>query len=83
MKATFSISMAHDPAFIALTNMPKVGSSTKGGLRVDRFQKTVIMPTYLLAFVVCDFGKKETVSSGKVNVSVYFALTRFDIRQGS
>ena len=69
MKAKFSITLVHDPNFIALTNMPKIHSSMRNGLTVDRYNTTVKMPTYLLAFVVCDFGNVTTVSSNGVSVS--------------
>ena len=71
MKAKFNITMVHDPNFIALTNMPKIGTSKRNGLTVDRFQTTVTMPTYLLAFVVCDFGNMTTTSSSNVSVSSF------------
>ena len=77
MKATFNITMVHDPAFIALTNMPKIQSSTRGGLTVDKFERTLVMPTYLLAFIVCDFGSVKTVSSNNVNVSTCYMRTSF------
>eukprot|EP00795_Rhopilema_esculentum_P003842 gene3842-15137_t len=74
LKATFNMSLAHDPAFIAITNMPKIGTETKGAFVLDRFQKTVVMPTYLLAIVVCDFGEKRMVSTSGVNISGYRQL---------
>ena len=66
------MSLAHDPKFIAITNMPKIGTEPKGTFVLDRFQKTVVMPTYLLAIVVCDFGEKRMVSTSGVNVSKHY-----------
>ena len=75
LKATFNITLVHDPSFIALSNMPIVSrTTTTGGLQADHFQKTVKMPTYLLAFVVCDFGKKSMKSTSNVEVCTFSPL---------
>ncbi|XP_065063865.1 glutamyl aminopeptidase-like [Rhopilema esculentum] len=78
LKATFNMSLAHDPAFIAITNMPKIDTETKGAFVLDRFQKTVVMPTYLLAIVVCDFGEKRMVSTSGVNMTYYAPKDQVD-----
>ena len=58
LKATFSVTLVHDPKYISISNMPIKRKEMKDGLQLDHFQKTSIMPTYLLAFVVCDFANK-------------------------
>lgn len=58
MKATFEISLgAVDPdgKYSYLSNMPATGAPTlspDGSIRTYRFQKTPIMSSYLIAFIV-------------------------------
>ncbi|XP_051896154.1 aminopeptidase Ey-like [Pristis pectinata] len=68
MKATFTISLTHGPGYTALSNMPVSDNKT---LTVGNviwynvtFQPTRKMSTYLLAFIVCDFGYVEQHSEG-------------------
>ena len=49
--------------------MPIDGSETKNEWKLDHFKTTPIMPTYLLAFVVCDFKGKTEKSKGGTEVS--------------
>ncbi|EMP39895.1 Aminopeptidase Q [Chelonia mydas] len=60
MKATFNIIIVHHPSYVALSNMPAIGTSEmkdeNGSLwTVTTFNTTLKMSTYLTAFVVCDF----------------------------
>ncbi|EDO47790.1 predicted protein [Nematostella vectensis] len=71
LKATFNITIEHRPDFIAISNMPIWKNETRNGRTVDHFEKTVVMPTYLLAMVVCDFGVKETKSARGVMMRYY------------
>ncbi|KAF4094945.1 hypothetical protein G5714_024023 [Onychostoma macrolepis] len=60
MKAVFHITLLHDPATVALSNgavMGKVNITVDGNLITrTTFAPTEVMSTYLLAFIVSDFG---------------------------
>uniref|UniRef100_H3D2Z0 Aminopeptidase n=1 Tax=Tetraodon nigroviridis TaxID=99883 RepID=H3D2Z0_TETNG len=60
MKAVFNVTIIHDQAFTALSNSRKGGHSNKDldGRRVTEtfFVPTKKMSSYLLAFIVTDFG---------------------------
>ncbi|CAH3110477.1 unnamed protein product [Pocillopora meandrina] len=84
-KAVFHITVAHDDNHKALSNMPLESSDRRhDGLVESRFSASVPMPTYLVAFIVCDFEYREskTKSDRKIRVwskpdalhSVDFAL---------
>ncbi|ESN98011.1 hypothetical protein HELRODRAFT_85052 [Helobdella robusta] len=74
MKAKFKFNVIRPNNFISLFNTEKV---TTGEMKVsdaetmDIFEKTVKMSTFLLAFVVCDFQSKSTMTRSGVNVSVF------------
>ncbi|KAK2867019.1 hypothetical protein Q8A67_025136 [Cirrhinus molitorella] len=63
MKAIFHITLLHDPATVALSNgvmIDKVDLTVDGTLVTKTtFAPTVVMSTYLVAFVVSDFGFTE------------------------
>lgn len=54
--------------------MPIESSEMKDSLQLDHFQKTPKMPTYLLAFVVCDFAKKTKTTRNGTRVSLMCGL---------
>ncbi|XP_054081471.1 aminopeptidase N-like [Zeugodacus cucurbitae] len=62
-RATFSIVLNHDPSYNAISNMPLDETLSKPGYSV--FEKTVIMPSYLVAFIVSDFEYTEGVLNGR------------------
>lgn len=68
MKATFNVTLVHDPGLIALSNMPVYQSEVKDGWKYDRFDKTVKMSTYLAAFAVGDFKYKQTKTDNGIQV---------------
>ncbi|PFX22374.1 Glutamyl aminopeptidase [Stylophora pistillata] len=59
MKATFNVTIAHDPGVTAISNMPVYRTEEKDGWKYDYFEKSVVMSTYLVAFAVCDFKHTE------------------------
>ena len=69
MKATFNVTLVHDPRLIALSNMPIYQSEVKDGWKYDHFEKTVKMSTYLAAFAVGDFKYKETKTDKGIQVT--------------
>jgi len=71
MKATFNITIAHHPDVIALANMPVYKTEMVRGQQIDYFMKTqVVMPTYLLAFVVGDFAGLEEKTKNNITVRI-------------
>lgn len=68
MKATFHVTLVHDPRLIALSNMPIYRSEVQDGWKHDHFEKTVNMSTYLAAFAVGDFKYKETKTDNGIKV---------------
>lgn len=65
MKATFNVTLVHDPSLIAISNMPVYHTEEKDGWRYDKFEKSILMSTYLVAFAVCDFKYTEfTLTNG-------------------
>ncbi|KAG7999419.1 Thyrotropin-releasing hormone-degrading ectoenzyme, partial [Nibea albiflora] len=70
-KATFSLTLRHDPQYTSLSNMPVESSSLadEDGWVTNRFARTPRMSTYYLAWAVCNFTYKETQTDGGVTVS--------------
>ncbi|XP_036888172.1 aminopeptidase Q [Sturnira hondurensis] len=70
LKATFNITVIHHPRYVALSNMPKLGQSEKEDVNgnkwtVTTFYTTPRMPTYLAAFVLCDYDHVNRTERGK------------------
>lgn len=74
MKATFNVTLVHDPNLIALSNMPIYRSQIDDGWKYDHFRKTVKMSTYLAAFAVGDFKYKETKTGSGIQVHILVEL---------
>uniref|UniRef100_H2Y8Z9 Aminopeptidase n=1 Tax=Ciona savignyi TaxID=51511 RepID=H2Y8Z9_CIOSA len=64
-KATFKIFLWHKDPNYALSNMPFVITEERyGGWKRTEFEPTLRMSTYLLAFVVSEFGYEQSFTSG-------------------
>ncbi|XP_019110411.2 endoplasmic reticulum aminopeptidase 2 isoform X2 [Larimichthys crocea] len=73
-KANFSIRVRRSSEYISLSNMPVVKTvEVNDGLLEDRFDTSVKMSTYLVAFVICDFKSVTATTSSGVQVSIYAA----------
>nr|XP_046235241.1 thyrotropin-releasing hormone-degrading ectoenzyme-like isoform X1 [Scatophagus argus] len=72
-KATFSLTLRHDPQYTSLSNMPVESSSLsdEDGWITNRFARTPRMSTYYLAWAVCNFTYRETQTDGGVTIRLY------------
>ncbi|KAJ8314847.1 hypothetical protein KUTeg_006997 [Tegillarca granosa] len=77
IKSTFDIILERNSTsdMITLSNMPILYSvnSSHEGFIADHYQTTVIMPTYLLAFAVCDFPYKNKTTKYNTD-QAYFVI---------
>ena len=60
-KAQFKVSLGHSEDMVARSNMDLIANETipETGMIMDTFDTSVKMPTYLVAFLVADFGFTE------------------------
>ncbi|XP_061663939.1 thyrotropin-releasing hormone-degrading ectoenzyme-like [Syngnathoides biaculeatus] len=70
-KATFSLSLRHDPQYTSLANMPTESVADGDGWITRRFARTPRMSTYYLAWAVCNFTSRETRSDGGVAIRLF------------
>ncbi|KAM3871017.1 glutamyl aminopeptidase [Diretmus argenteus] len=72
-KATYKISITHDAAYKALSNMPVEDSPQQlpGNKLKTSFQKSVSMSTYLVCFAVHQFDFVERNSSRGIPLRIY------------
>lgn len=72
-KATFSLTLCHDPQYISLSNMPVESSvlSDEDGWVTNRFSRTPRMSTYYLAWAVCNFTYREAQTDSGVTIRLY------------
>ncbi len=70
-KATFSLKLSTDTDETVLSNTPIEDQKTKGNRLITQFEKTPIMSTYLLAFVVGEMDYKETKTNAGVVIRGY------------
>ena len=71
IKATFTIRMVVTPELQVLSNMPVAKTSEEAGKKVFHFEKSPIMSTYLVAFVVGEFDFVEAKTKHDVLIRVY------------
>ncbi len=72
MKATFTITLEHQPEYHALANSPKSGEDEElsdGWIRAT-FEESVKMPTYLVCYIISDFKAKFKTTANGVKVSL-------------
>ncbi|XP_054706486.1 uncharacterized protein LOC129216302 [Uloborus diversus] len=73
-KATFNVTLYHDPSYIALSNtMVENTEILDNGLQATKFEKSLPMVTYLLCVIVCDYKYVETMTEKGVRLRVYTA----------
>ncbi len=77
-KATFSLSLTHAANEVALGNTPVKSSSMQGPIATTVFEKTPIMSTYLVAFVVGEIEKKSAKSKSGVEINTYATADQID-----
>ncbi|ROK15851.1 Glutamyl aminopeptidase [Anabarilius grahami] len=71
-KATYTISITHDSAYEALSNMPVENNETvSDGKTKTSFKKSVIMSTYLVCFAVHQFIHVEQTSNRGIPLRIY------------
>lgn len=71
-KATFKISIKHESTYLSLSNMPVEASiSEEDGWVTEYFSRTPRMSTYYLAWAVCNFTFKETVTDSGITIRLY------------
>ena len=79
-KAKFQVTIVRAKGQISITNTPLIKSEPgKDGMVSDYYKRTVIMPTYLLAFVVCNFSYVQSFA-GLRNTSVCTIVRVSDTR---
>jgi len=73
MKATFDVTLCIPSSSnsIALSNMPVVKEEVTGDVKVFTYDRTPIMSTYLLAFVIGEFDYVEKRDKNGVLIRVY------------
>ncbi|XP_077977893.1 aminopeptidase N-like [Glandiceps talaboti] len=71
MKATFDIIIKHRTIRSALSNMPVIRNETDGDWNTAYFDRTPVMPNYLVAVVVSDFVYKEKTTQSGVKFRVW------------
>src|SRR5438445_4184446 len=70
-KAVFAVTLAIDPALTAVSNTSIVSETPENGRKVIKFADSIVMSTYLVAFVVGELEHTEPTSVGRVPLSVW------------
>lgn len=72
LKATFALTLVHEPGHTAYTNTRRQSLQPYGaeGLVESRFERSLRMSTYLVAFVVCDYQGVLTDQLGSLQLRV-------------
>eukprot|EP00057_Strongylocentrotus_purpuratus_P033627 XP_792139.4 PREDICTED: aminopeptidase N [Strongylocentrotus purpuratus] len=74
MKATYNITLVHQPGYVAISNMPLMRTENVTIEEGERswvrstFERTKPMPSYTVCYVVCDFKKETVITSGNIEI---------------
>ncbi|XP_063689885.1 puromycin-sensitive aminopeptidase-like isoform X2 [Bolinopsis microptera] len=71
IKATFDVTLVSPVASVALSNMPAVKEEVQDSIKITTYDRTPIMSTYLVAFVVGEFDYVEARDKNDVLIRVY------------
>ncbi|XP_053722536.1 aminopeptidase N-like isoform X1 [Synchiropus splendidus] len=86
MKARFNITLVHPPGTVALSNSREASvEETRMGdvsVTVTRFEPTVLMSTYLLGFLVCNFETIHSPDPGCPTIRIWARKKAILDRQG-
>src|SRR5262245_52092489 len=63
-KAIFAVTLVIDPALTAVSNTRIVSETREGGRKVVRFADSIVMSTYLVAFVVGELEATDPLAVG-------------------
>ncbi|HEX2055793.1 MAG TPA: M1 family metallopeptidase, partial [Nitrospiraceae bacterium] len=83
-KAVFGVTLAIDPGLTALSNAAVLSEGISSGKKLVRFADTILMSTYLVAFLVGKLEGTQPVMVGKTPVRIWTVpgkqhLTRFGL----
>jgi puromycin-sensitive aminopeptidase len=70
-KAVFAATLGIDPALVAVSNTRIVSERLEGGRKLVQFADTIVMSTYLVAFIVGELEATEPVDVGRTRVRVW------------
>ena len=70
-KAVFAVTLVIDPALTAVSNTAVVSDNLENGRKVVRFADSIVMSTYLVAFVVGELEATEPVTIGRTPLKVW------------
>ena len=70
-KALFAVTLAIDPALTAVSNTAIVSETSENGRKVVRFADTIVMSTYLVAFVVGELEATDAIPVGRTPLRVW------------
>jgi len=70
-KAVFAVTLAIDPALTAVSNTAIVSETLENGRKVARFADSIVMSTYLVAFVVGELEATEPATVGGTRLQIW------------
>jgi puromycin-sensitive aminopeptidase len=70
-KGVFAVTLAIDPTLTAVSNTAIVSETSDNGRKVVRFADSIVMSTYLVAFVVGELEATDAVPVGRTPLKVW------------